>query len=307
MAEFKFGFEETWFRLIIKKITEHPDLFLPGAVEKAQTVLRIGKLKVGAARVWAESAGILQKKKQQFSLTPLGEMIARHDPDMDDDGIWWALHYNLARQNSPAWFYAVYFNEFEQDIFDRAMLEKHLRDWWNQDHDKPMTDSTFDKLIFSPFKQVFDGTRLGDEFGFFASHENGGYHRQPTGHREPSPAIAAYALLDWARQHKRQSVYLEKLMEPWGVGRILRLDRQGLDKLLVEIGDRYGKQVAWISHTAGLNSVSIMDVPPLAMVSAHYRELDGETPLDALTAGMTEAKELDKKSSQGHPDHVIRQ
>jgi hypothetical protein len=102
-------------------------------------------------------------------------------------------------------------------------------------------------------------------------------------------------------------VYLEKLMEPWGVGRILRLDRQGLDKLLVEIGDRYGKQVAWISHTAGLNSVSIMDVPPLAMVSAHYRELDGETPLDALTAGMTEAEELDKKSSQGHPDHVIRQ
>jgi hypothetical protein len=38
-----------------------------------------------------------------------------------------------------------------------------------------MTDSTFDKLIFSPFKQVFDGTRLGEVFGFFAVHENGGY------------------------------------------------------------------------------------------------------------------------------------
>ena len=298
MAEFKFGFEETWFRLIIKKISEHPDLFLPSAVEKAQTVLRIGKLKVGAARVWAETAGILQKQKQHFSLTPLGHLIERHDPDMDDDGIWWALHYNLAKQNSQAWFYAVYFNEFVQDIFDRDMLKKHLRAWWDQDHEKPMTDSTFDKLIFSPFKQVFDGTRLGEDFGFFVAHENGGYHRQPDGYREPPPAIAAFALLDWARQQKRQSVYLEKLMDPWGVGKILRLNRLGLDKLIVDIGDRYEKQVAWISHTAGLNSVSIMDISPLALVSAYYHELDGEAPLEALTAGMAEAKELKKKPSQ---------
>jgi hypothetical protein len=298
MAKFEFGFEETWFRLIIKKISEHPELFLPSEVENAQTVLRIGKLKVGAARVWAETAGILQKKKQKFSLTPLGRLIARHDPDMDDDGIWWALHYNLARQDSPAWFYAVYFNEFAHDSFDRDMLEKHLRDWWDQDHEKPMTNSTFDKLIFSPFKQVFDGTRLGKDFGFFAVDENGGYSRQPSDYREPPPAIAAYALLDWARQHKRQSVHLEKLMEPWGVGRILRLDRQGLDKLLVEIGDRYGKQVAWISHTAGLNSVSLMDVSPLALLSAHYRELDGDASLDALAAGIAEARELEKKPTQ---------
>lgn len=297
MAKFEFGFQETWFRLIIKKISEHPDLFLPSEVEKAQTVLRIGKLKVGAARAWAEAAGILRKNKQRFSLTPLGCMIAQHDPDMDDDGIWWALHYNLARQTSPAWFYAVYFNEFVQDSFDRGTLEKQLRSWWDQNHEKPMTDSTFDKLIFSPLKQVFDGTRLGEDFGFFAVHENG-YYRQPTDYREPPPAIAAYALLDWARGHKRQSVYLEKLLEPWGVGRILRLNRQGLDKLLVEIGDRYGKQVAWISHTAGLNSVSLMDVSPLALLSAHYRELDGDVPLDALAAGIAEVQEMEKKPTQ---------
>lgn len=295
MAKFEFGFEETWFRLIIKKINDHPDLFLPSAVEKAQTVLRIGKLKVGAARVWAESAGILQKEKQRFSLTPLGRLIARHDPDMDDDGIWWALHYNLARLDSSAWFYAVYFNEFAQDNFDRAILEKCLRDWWDKDREKPMTDSTFEKLIFSPLKQVFDGTRLGNDFGFFTTHENGGFQRQPTGYRETPPAIVAYTLLAWAQQHKRQSVYLEKLLDPWGVGRILRLDRQGLDRLLVEIGDRYEKQVAWISHTAGLNSVSIMDIQPLALISAHYRELDGATPVEALAAGIAEADELAKK------------
>lgn len=294
MAKFEFGFEETWFRLIIKKIAEHPDLFLPSAVEKAQTVLRIGKLKVGAARAWAETADILHKTKQRFRLTPLGRIIALHDPDMDADGIWWALHNNMARQNSPAWFYAVYFNEFTHDIFDRVTLEKYLRYWWEQNHAKPMTDSTFDKLIFSPFKQVFDGTRLGDEFGFFAEQDSGNYYRQPAGYREPPPAIVAYALLTWARQHNRQSVYFEKLMEPWGVGRILRLDRQGLDRLLVEIGDRYEKQVAWISHTAGLNSISIMEVSPLALVSAYYRELDGDSPLDALRAGIAEAKEMEE-------------
>lgn len=298
MAKFEFGFEETWFRLIIKKISEHPDLFLPSTVEKAQAVLRIGKLKVGAARVWAEAAGIIEKKKQKFLLTPLGRLIGRHDPDMDDDGIWWTLHYNLSRQNSPAWFYAIYFNEFAQDTFDRDILERCLREWWDKSHEKPMTDSTFGKLIFSPFKQVFEGTRLGKDFGFFTSYENGRYIRQPTGYRKPPPAIAAFVLLDWARQHKRQSVYLEKLMEPWGIGRLLRLDRQDLDKLIVGIGDRYEKQVAWISHTAGLNSVSIMDVSPLALVSAHYHELDGEAPIHALAEGIEEAAVLTEESLQ---------
>ncbi len=293
MAEFKFGFEESWFRLIIKKIHKHPDLFLLSSVETAQTILRIGKLKVGAAKVWAEAAGLIEKRKQQFLLTPLGTIISRHDPDLDDNGIWWALHYNLASQGSSAWFYASYFSAFYEDQFDRSKLEKELRQLWDRDHEKPMTDSVFDKLIFSPLKQVFDGTRLGSEFGFFIQNGSGVYSRKPKSFIEPPHAILAFALLDWSRKHSRQSVHIDKLLEPWGVGTIFRLDRSSLDKLIVEIGDRYAKQVVWISHTAGLNSVSIMDVSPLALVSAYYHELNGEVPADALMNGIAEADELE--------------
>ncbi|MBU4261960.1 MAG: DUF4007 family protein [Proteobacteria bacterium] len=294
MAKFEFGFEEAWLRLIIKKIPNHPNLFLPSAVEQAQTILRVGKLKVGAARAWAEAAGVIIKKKKQFILTPLGNLIKHHDPDMDDDGIWWALHYNLARQNSPAWFYAFYCNEFTSDIFDRGMLEKELRAWWDRGHEKPMTDSIFDKLVFSPLKQAFDGTRLGNEFGFFALQEGSRFCRQAPGHRLPPAAIVAYGLLDWARQQQRQSVHLEKLLGAWGIGRIFRLDRTSLDEILIQIGDKYNKQVGWVSHTAGLNSVSIMDLPPLTLISAHYYELDGESPSSALEKGKAEVLELGK-------------
>lgn len=297
MAEFKFGFEEIWFRLIIKRITEHPDLFLPSLVEKAQAVLRVGKLKVGAARVWAESAGIITKKKQRYILSHLGRIIARHDPDMDDDGIWWVLHYNLARQNSPAWFYMVYFNEFKEDKFDRNMIEKALRDWWNQRNKKPITDAVFDKLIFSPLIQVFE-TRLGKEFDFFASSAKDSFYRQPIDYREPPHAITAFALFEWARRNKRKSVYLQKLMEPGGIGLILRISRPKLDQLIVEIGDRYEKRAGWISHTAGLNSVSVTSVNPLALVSAYYHELDGASPLEALAAGEAEVAAFDKSPNQ---------
>lgn len=292
MAEFKFGFEEAWFRLIIKKLPNNPDLFLPKAVEKAQTILRIGKLKVGAARIWAESAGIICKKKNNFFLTPLGQLIARHDPDLEEDGIWWMFHYNLARFNSPAWFYAFYFNEFEPDIFDRELLEKEMRACWDRSHDKPMADSVFHKLIFSPFKQVFEGTRLGDEFGFFCINEDGDYFRQPAGSQPLPRAILAYSLLDWAIEHQRQSVRLEKLFEPWGIGRIFRLNRETLDRMLIDIGEQYQKQVSWISHTAGLNSISIMNFPPLALISAYYHELDGEDPMTALNKGREEIVKL---------------
>ena len=291
MAEFKFGFEEVWLRLIIKKIPDNPDLFLPKAVERAQSLLRVGKLKVGAARAWAESAGIICKKKGAFLLTPLGRLIARHDPDLEEDGIWWLLHYNLARSDSPAWFYSFYCNEFSPDSFTRNDFEKTVRSYWDKGHEKPMTDSVFDKLIFSPFKQVFEGTRLGD-FGFWLTGDNGTYLRQTENAPLLPRSILAYALLDWATEHKRQSVHLEKLLESGGVGRIFRLTREILDCLLVDIGEYYQKQVAWISHTAGLNSISITDCPSLAMVSTYYHEMDGEEPMDALAMGQREIKEL---------------
>ncbi len=294
MAEFKFGFEEAWLRLIIKKIPDHPDLFQSSSVEKAQGILRIGKLKVGAARVWAESAGIITKNKSKFVLTPLGHLIRRHDPDMDDDGIWWVIHYNLARQDSSAWFYSFYFNEFKYDAFDRDILEKELRAWWDKNHEKPMTDSTFDKLIFSPLIQVFEGTRLGKQFGFFEPQEKNCFCRQPIGLRLPPPSIIGYGLLDWARKQQRQSVHLEKLLEPWSIGKIFRFDRSSLDESLIQIGDSYNKQVAWVSHTAGLNSVSIMDLNPLTLISAYYHELDGESPTNALEKGKADLLEIKK-------------
>jgi hypothetical protein len=298
MAKFEFGFEEAWLRLIIKKLPDNPDLFLPKAVEKAQSLLRIGKLKVGAARAWAESAGIVCKKKGAFQLTTLGQIIAKHDPDLEEDGIWWLLHYNLAKSSSPAWFYSFYCNEFIQDIFSRDDFEKAVRAHWDNSHEKPMTDSIFHKLIFSPFKQVFEGTRLGKEFGFWLTDDEGNYIRQ-TNEAPPLPkSILAYALLDWAMENKRQSVHLEKLMESGGVGRIFRLAREDFDSLLIDIGEYYQKQVAWISHTAGLNSISIMDCPPLAMVSAYYHELDGEDPMAALTMGK---KDIDKIIGQETP------
>ena len=296
MAEYKFGFEEVWFRLIIKKLPEHPDLFLPKAVEKAQTILRVGKLKVGAARAWAESAGIICKKKSDFLLTPLGRIIARHDPDLEEDGIWWALHYNLARNSSPAWFYSFYFNVFVLDKFSRDEFEKEVRAYWDNNHEKPMTDSVFHKLIFSPFKQVFEGTRLGDGFGFLVTDEEGNYLRRPQDSSPLPRAILAYALLDWGVRQKRQSVHLEKLLGPGGIGKIFRLKREVLDTLLIDIGELYGKQVAWISHTAGLNSVSIMEVPPLALISAYYHELDGEEPMAALTLGKEEVAKIVNRS-----------
>lgn len=298
MAKFEFGFEEAWFRLILKKLPDNPDLFLPKAVEKAQSLLRIGKLKVGAARAWAESAGIICKKKGVFLLTPLGQVIVEHDPDLEEDGIWWLFHYNLAKASSPAWFYSFYINQFAPDEFHRDELEKALRSHWDAEHENSMTDKTYKTLIFPSFKQFLlgtqdsEGTRLGSTFGFLNETQSGNFVRN-TENAPPLPkAILAYALLDWAMEQQRQSVHLEKLMEPGGVGRIFRLAREDFDNLLIDIGEYYQKQVAWISHTAGLNSVSLMDCQPLTMVSAYYYELDGEEPMDALVMGKNEVDTL---------------
>lgn len=213
-------------------------------------------------------------------------------PDLEEDGIWWLIHYHLACLDSLAWFYAFYFNQFGLDEFSRDQFETQVRSHWDDTHEKAMTKKTFDKLIFSPFKQVFEGTRLVDECGFWQTNEEGNYCRTAFCTKPLPKTILAYSLVDWGRQNDRQSVHLEKLIEPGGIGKIFRLERDTLDTLLVDIGEVYQKKAGWISHTAGLNSISITDIPQLALVSAYYQELDGEEPAEALTKGLEEVKQL---------------
>ena len=286
MAKFEFGFDELWFRMIIKKLPDNPELFNAKGIEKAQQILRIGKLKVGAARIWAEAAGLIKKERTAHALTPLGMAVARFDPDMEEDGIWWVIHYNLARMDSAAWFYSYYFNYFEYEDFGRQLLEADLREFWAKNH-KPLTDDMFHKLIYSPFKQVFEGTRFGNGrssngFKLFYETAPGAFSRDPKGNRPLNSAIVSYSICDWARKNERQTAHIEELLSPGGPGRIFRLDRSALDETLVTIGERYTKRVAWISHTANLNSVAISNVPALAMVLTYYLELDGDEPAGAL-------------------------
>lgn len=291
MAKFEFGFEESWLRLIIKRLPKHPDLFQSNeaAVERAQSLLRIGKLKVGAARVWAESAGLIQKNKKEYGLSPLGELIATHDPEFEEDGIWWALHYNLAREQSPAWFYAYYANLFEPDEFTREELKSAIHRY------REVADTVMNKLVLAPLQQVFEGSRLGEDFRLYYPKDSG-YARRPVGNPPVHPAIFSYALCDWARQNQRKTAHIEVLLDTWSPGRIFRMDREAVDQMLVDIGERYQKNVAWISHTANLNSVSLPNLPPLAMLLAYYLELDGKEPMDALRTAL---KQIGEESRDG--------
>lgn len=291
MAKFEFGFEELWFRMIIKKLPDYPELFAARQVENAQQILRIGKLKVGAARIWAESAGLIKKEKAGYVLTPLAKVIVRFDPDMEEDGVWWAIHYHLACIDSPAWFYSFYFNSFEYDSFDRQILSTELKTFWAKDH-SPLTDKMYDKLVHSPFTHVFKETtrfgtgRSGNGFRLFYETGPGEYAREPRGSRTLHPAIVGYSICDWTARNERHTAHIEELLSPGAPGCILRLNRSSLDEILVGIGERYMKRVAWISHTANLNSVAISDVPALAMLAAYYLELDGYHPEGALEKGI---------------------
>lgn len=286
MAKFEFGFDELWFRMLIKKLPDHPELFSRNELENAQQILRIGKLKVGATRIWAEASGLIQKERGGHILTPLGKSILRFDPEMEEDGVWWIIHYNLARKDSVAWFYSYYINYFEQEEFDRQALESELRVFYAKDR-KPLTDDMFHKLVYSPFKQVFESTRFGNGrssggFRLFYENPQGGFARDPKGSKPIPPPILGYCLCDWALEKERHTAHIEELLSPGAPGCILRLDRASLDDTLVAIGERYMKKVAWISHTANLNSVAISDVPALALLVTYYLELDGVEPLKAL-------------------------
>jgi hypothetical protein len=151
-------------------------------------------------------------------------VTAKFDPDMEEDGIWWVIHYNLARADSVAWFYSYYFNYFEHEEFDRSLLESELRESWAKNH-KPLTDDMFHKLIYSPFKQVFEGTRLGNGrtgkgFRLFYKTGSGLFERDPKGYGQLHPAIVGYSICDWARKNERRTAHIEELLSPGSPGQL---------------------------------------------------------------------------------------
>ena len=105
-----------------------------------------------SVRFWLSAMGLVEPRSRR--ITPLGEIINKHDPYIENTDTLWLLHYQLVL-NVPAWSW--FFNVFRHREFDQ---EQFLH--WLSNH----IFVRGEKVAFSSIKRDFDC--------FIRSYEDGG-------------------------------------------------------------------------------------------------------------------------------------
>jgi len=300
MALTNFGIREKWLRLLIKVLPNNPTLFNNltnmANMEEAQYLLGgMGNKQVPAVKDWGVGIGLIEKDADaNYVLSPLGKLIAKYDPQLEEYGTYWAIHYNLcvnsqkpqfSEKGTDLWFYSKYANSFGAGTFARSELKASLKEYKNAA--KEYSDTTIEKMCLAPLLDTMSNTKLGDELGLLtlADEVKNTYERRTPEDSTLHPAILAYMLYDWSLFNSRLTVNTAEFFGYGSVARLLALDEQQFNSMLNKIQDRYSRKVLWVSWTAGLNSVAFeQNLSPLGILQAYYLEHQtGTDPLRALT------------------------
>jgi hypothetical protein len=281
-----FGFEEQWLRKLIKVIGDNPDLFRQDNIENSQFLLGgLGNRQVLALKDWARAMGLIRQRTNEtgFELSPVGRILSRYDPQLEEDGSLWALHHALCMSANDIWFYASYCNRIPLgQLITRSQIKAALA------AERPMAESVIEKKCLFPLLQIMGQTRLGHEFGLLVPAGEDIYERRSPDVSRLHPAVIAYMVCDWASRRNRNTVNIAEMMEVDGVCRYVGLGETLFLELLGAVQERYAKNVLWVSLTAGLNSIVIAtQSQPLALLEAFYLErVEDKEPLEALRMAM---------------------
>lgn len=143
-----FSIRKNWLQKGIRKI----GAFKKGDLE-AMDELGLGRNMVKSLRYWLKVSGLSTDEKKVFGLSPFGQIVAKHDPFIQETGTLCLLHYNLAsnKENATSWYFL--FNEFNMTEFSSEDFCRAIEKW------DEMNNESAKKTAYSSFQKDFDCIR----------------------------------------------------------------------------------------------------------------------------------------------------
>lgn len=128
-----FFIRKGWLSKGMRNVVANQDVFVTKDKNRnPMDVLGIGANMVKALRYWLQVVGLTSEttkgKRVQF-LTPLGELIYRYDPYIEELGTLWLLQYQLAKNKDEATAWYFFFNEFNMSEFTREHFVQALQNY----------------------------------------------------------------------------------------------------------------------------------------------------------------------------------
>lgn len=283
-----FFIRKGWLSKGIRNVQNDPTVFM-GTNGNPMDILGIGANMVKALRYWLQVVGLTQEPnvgRRTQTLTPLGEIIAEHDPYIEELGTLWLLHYKLATNQSDATAWYYFFNEFRLNEFTcddfvaqlssyvrlngEEIAEKSLKDDYNC-----IINTYVPRTKFSPEKVQPESNidcPLGELALIDIVDKKAKIYRKATPKKDTIPPLILLATLaEQACDQKeiRISAIQNALCS---AGRVFNLDIITLTELLYKIEFLgYIK----VERTAGLDIVKIQtDLDFLGYVREYYRTIN---------------------------------
>ncbi len=108
-----FPFSKWWFSSAIELVDENPSCFSKKNLSQTMAALIAGSNVVSAIKEWLLATTLIETgPKQTYRTTIFGEAVKRYDPQLENSGTWWAIHFALAF-SQKADTYSLYFTEID--------------------------------------------------------------------------------------------------------------------------------------------------------------------------------------------------
>lgn len=113
-----------WLPKAIREITKDPALFKND--DEAMVALGVGKNMVHSIRFWAESAQIIEQEKAFiYHVSAFGQQLLGHegqDPFLEDPRTLWLLHWKIATNPSPLFYWQQLLNFWHRAEFSESEI-----------------------------------------------------------------------------------------------------------------------------------------------------------------------------------------
>jgi hypothetical protein len=141
-----FFIRKGWLSKGLKNVLRNPAVFV-SKDENPMDTLGIGANMVKALRYWLQAVKLTSEPgsgRRTQELTPLGKLIHRNDPYMEELGTLWLLHYRLVSniEDATAWYY--FFNEFKPTEFTRDDFVTQIKGYLRLNNQEEVSERSLD-------------------------------------------------------------------------------------------------------------------------------------------------------------------
>lgn len=246
--------------------------------KEAHHDLGVGKNMLQAISYWIQATNLVKRESKRYSaksplsLTPLAELIVRHDPYLEDPGTLWALQIELASNSSTATFWYWAFNMFPQREFTEDRLAQSIKQYLDEQGISKVAESSLHKdgrcflRTYVPSRDRGKNRPIDDSLdcplsvlGLVRETPLGGRYKFQIGHHNSLPTdLFAYALYRF-KEHTSPDDVVVSLEDvrwaPLSPGRLLCLDMRAILDYLEEL--EFKTSHVRVIRTEGLNMVSL--------------------------------------------------